>query len=193
MLPFSSLEREKVIRKASPDQKNQLLRALFNLVDIQEKLMDIMKWEEEVRRMSLIDQIRAMSPEEKKALAAALKDLEPKPEPEHVSLGKSPDFRPKDEHGRPLTAEEIYDREHPLQLMRKPYGYYESFQDITGKKTCKVWTRAEVDAFNKPIEEAWLAEKKKHFPNAILPANTGVSPESRFADPRYTHPMVGDQ
>ena len=140
--------------------------------------------------MSILDEIRTMSPEEKAELFAALKDLEPKPEPEIHSLGEPFDRTPRDESGRLLTAEKIYDRDHPL--MRKPYGYYESFQDITGKKTRKVWTRAEIDAFNKPIEEAWLNEKRKHFPDATLPPNKGVSPESRFSDPRYTHPMMNN-
>ena len=136
-----------------------------------------------------IAKILEATPEEQEALAAALEKAKQKKKPEIKSMGQPFDRRPKDEHGRLLTPEEVWDREHPL--IRKPYGYCETCQDITGKKTRRVWTRAEVDAFNRPFEEAWLTEKRKLFPNAVLPPvhnmNNGVS---RFDDPRYTHPGI---
>lgn len=74
-----------------------------------------------------------------------------------------------DNTGRLLTDEEIWDRDHPLS--RRPYGYYERKQLFGNAQQTKVWSKAEVDAYNKPIEEAWLAEKRKLFPNAQLPKN----------------------
>ena len=131
--------------------------------------------------MSLIDEIRRMSPEEKAELRAVLADLEPKPEPVVEQLGKPMDMRPRDERGRLLTEEEIWDRNHPL--LRKPYGYCEQFTDFYGKTTTKVWTRAEVDAFNRPIEESWLAAKRKVFPDAQLPPNNDISGSVVYRNP----------
>ena len=139
----------------------------------------------------LIERIRTASPKEKAALAAVMKDiLEPKPEPEYKQLGKPFDFRPKDEHGRLLTDEELWDREHALLPRLKPYGFTEtSINGLTGQKTTKKWTRAEVDAYNEPIQQEWLQEKRKLFPDAQLPPTPDMgTTESRFDDPRYSHP-----
>ena len=116
----------------------------------------------------LIDEIRAMNPEERKELSAILKDLEPKPEAEHRSIGECM-RNPKhvDAYGNQLSAEEIYDAEHPRDL--KAYGFCESFTGFDGKTKTKYWTRAEVDAYNQKSNEAWLMEKRKVFPNATLP------------------------
>lgn len=121
----------------------------------------------------ILEAVNQMTPEEKAAFSAALKDLEPKPAPVTEQLGEPLDLRPRDERGRLLTEEEIWDRDHLLD--RKPYGFSETIADWQGKVTTKVWTRAEIDAWNKPIEEAWLAEKRKVFPDAQLPPNTNIS------------------
>ena len=76
-------------------------------------------------------------------------------------------------YGMELSAEEKWDREHPL--VRRPYGFYETyFNGVTGQKTRKNWSRAEIDAYNRPIEEAWLSEKRKLFPEAQLPPNKDI-------------------
>ena len=82
-------------------------------------------------------------------------------------------------YGMELTAEEKWDRDHPL--IRKPYGFRERKQIFGHDPQVKVWSQAEVDAYNKPIEEEWLAEKRKLFPDAQLPPNsdTGYRP-SKF-------------
>lgn len=116
----------------------------------------------------LIDEIRAMSPEERRELSAVLKDLEPKPEREVISLG-TPLLNPKyyDTYGNPLSEEEIYDKEHPRIHM--PYGYYESQTVFGGETKTKYWTKEEIDAHNRKVDEDWLARKRKIFPDATLP------------------------
>lgn len=79
------------------------------------------------------------------------------------------DMTPRDVNGRPLSEEEIYDREHPL--MRIPYGYIETTHSFGHRPKMKVWSMKEVDDHNHPIEEAWLTEKRKYFPDVKLPHN----------------------
>ena len=118
---------------------------------------------------NLIEEIRNMTPAERAELAGVLKNLEPKPQPVVKQLGQSWDMRPRDERGRLLSEEEIYDQEHPLNLL--PYGFTETSTNVmTGKVSKKVWTKEEVDAHNFPIAEAWLIEKRKFFPHAQLPS-----------------------
>ncbi len=116
----------------------------------------------------LIDEIRAMSPEERKELSAALKDLDQKPEQEVRSIG-TPMRNPRtiDAYGNPLSAEEIYDREH--RRIHRPYGYSETSSDYTGRTKTKYWTKEEVDAYNREVDQNWLEAKRKIFPDATLP------------------------
>ncbi|MBR4575616.1 MAG: hypothetical protein IKO25_00295 [Clostridia bacterium] len=117
----------------------------------------------------LLQQIKQMTPKEQAELAAILKEAEEKmkPEPEVIMLGEPLDLRPRDERGVLLTPEQIWDRDHPLE--RRYYGYSETFHEWGKPQRTKYWTDDEVDAYNKPIEEAWLAAKRKVFPNAQLP------------------------
>ena len=113
----------------------------------------------------LLNQIRSMSPEEKAELAAALKDLEPKPKSESREIGQAMgDPRKQDAYGNPLSAEEIWDRENPLQ--RIPYGYSETTHVFGQAPKTRYWTKAEVDADNDKVEAEWLARKQKVFPSA---------------------------
>lgn len=73
-------KRTQAIRMASHEKANRLLFALFTLVDTQDHLISVMKWEEEIRKISLIDEIRAMGPEEKSAILRALNETEQKAE-----------------------------------------------------------------------------------------------------------------
>lgn len=118
--------------------------------------------------MSIIDEIKKMSPEERKELHKVLTDLEPKPENEIRSLGNN--LRGPaacDDYGNPLTKEQIYDKEHPLILVQ--YGRRESYHVFGQEPKVKFWTDAEVDAYNAAKKEEWLAEKRKYFPDATLP------------------------
>ncbi len=121
----------------------------------------------------LLEQIKHMTPEEQAELAAVLDAAQKKTEAANRPVVQQPCMRNPhdlDEHGMKLSPEAIWDRDHPL--IRKPYGYYEmSFNAITGQKTRRNWSRAEVEAYNRPVEEAWLAEKRKLFPEAQLPPN----------------------
>ena len=130
----------------------------------------------------LLELAKRATPEELAEFAKILNNAK-----DHVTLKRQrenvqvqrPDMRPRDQYGRHLTDEEIYDHDHPLN--RKPYGFRERKQIFGHDPQVKVWSQAEVDAYNKPIEEAWLAEKRKLFPDAQLPPNsdTGYRP-SKF-------------
>lgn len=130
----------------------------------------------------LLEAAKKASPEELAELAEIFEDAKRKAAAAKIPVKEQPCMRnPADlnEYGMELTAEEKWNRDHPL--IRKPYGYYERTQVFGQAPQMKVWSRAEVDAYNRPIEEAWLAEKRKLFPDAQLPPNadTGYRP-SRF-------------
>jgi len=119
--------------------------------------------------MSILDEIRAMSPEEKAALSEALKDLEPKPEPEARMLG-DPMGNPRylKENGEYMTDEEMYDKDHPLTGLWY-YGGYKLVQ-VMGQAAKKTYyTKDEVDAHNEEIINAWYEAKRKKFPNCLRP------------------------
>ncbi len=120
----------------------------------------------------LLEQIKQMTPEEQAELAAVLDAAQKKAAAAKMPVTEQPCMRnPRylNENGMPMTAEERWNKDHPL--IRKPYGYYENIQVIGQPPRVKVWTKEEVEAYNKPIEEAWLAEKRKLFPDAQLPPN----------------------
>ena len=130
----------------------------------------------------LLEAAKKASPEELAELAKIFEDAKRKAAAAKIPVKEQPCMRnPADlnEYGMELTAEEKWNRDHPL--IRKPYGYHESIQVFGQAPQMKVWSRAEVDAYNRPIEEAWLAEKRKLFPDAQLPPNRdrGYRP-SRF-------------
>ncbi len=116
----------------------------------------------------LIDEIRAMSPAERRELSAVLKDLDQKPEQEVRSLGEPMrDTQAIDAYGNPLSAEEIYNQKNPRRHLA--YGYFESMTTFDGETKKKYWTKEEIDAYNRNVDEKWLAAKRKIFPNATLP------------------------
>ena len=118
--------------------------------------------------MSILDEIRAMSPEERSELSAALKDLEPDPKPESREIGQAMrDAHKLDVYGNLLSAEEIWDRDNPLQ--RIPYGYSETIHVFGQASKVRYWTKAEVDAYNDKAETEWIARKRKLFPDAEIP------------------------
>ena len=92
---------------------------------------------------------------------------EDKPEPETRTLGQMGNPAHRDAYGNKLTAEQIWDKEHPRTHIG--YGYTSTFVDFNGKETKKTWSRKEVDEYNRKIDEKWLAEKRKVFPDATLP------------------------
>lgn len=123
--------------------------------------------------MSLIDEYRAMSPEERREFTQLLQE-EDKPEPEVRQLGEPFDLRPRDERGALLTPEEIYDRRHPLEGIW-PYGFSITSQVMGQDPVVRYYTDQEVAAHNEPIIQAWLEEKRKHFPDAKRPSIPRVS------------------
>lgn len=130
----------------------------------------------------LVELAKKATPEELAELVEIIENAKRKAAAAKIPVKEQPCMRnPADlnEYGMELTAEEKWNRDHPL--IRKPYGYYERIQVFGQAPQMKVWSRAEVDAYNRPIEEAWLAEKRKLFPDAQLPPNsdTGYRP-SRF-------------
>ena len=130
----------------------------------------------------LLEAAKRATPEELAEFAEMLEVAKRKAAAAKIPVTQQPCMRnPADlnKYGMELTAEEKWDRDHPL--IRKPYGFRERKQTFGHDPQVKVWSQAEVDAYNKPIEEAWLAEKRKLFPDAQLPPNTdtGFRP-SRF-------------
>ncbi len=117
----------------------------------------------------LIEEIQAMSPEERIELAAVLKGLEPKPEPEVKQMGTPFDMRPRDARGKLLTAEEAWDQENPLCI--RPYSYSETYvnQFDNGRKKVKKYTKAEIDEYNAKQLKIWLKAKREVFPDCLEP------------------------
>ena len=142
----------------------------------------------------IISRIKTATPEEKAELAAVMAEAlkEQKPKPTVRPMGEAPSMVQRDDRGKPLTAEEIWDREHPILPLLKTYGFTETTTNFhTGKTYTKRWTDAEVDEYNAPIKQKWLEEKRKVFPNAQLPPTMDSGNlESRFEDGRYTHPTM---
>ena len=130
--------------------------------------------------MSIIDEIRAMSPKERTALSNALKELEPKQEPEPRQIGEpmhgagwDPQRGDYMHCGITLTEfknlppEKQYDLEHPLVL--REYGYRETVASWGKPQETKYWSKREIDAYNEERKLLWLEEKRKIFPDATLP------------------------
>ena len=118
----------------------------------------------------LIEEIRAMSPEEQAELAYILdkarETTRQKQLPQRIEkpMLNSRDY---DAFGKPLSPEEIWDRDHPLILY--DYGHCET-RHVYGKPETKhYWTDKEVDAYNAEQKRLWLEAKRKVFPNATLP------------------------
>lgn len=117
--------------------------------------------------MSLIDEIRAMSPEERKEAKQLLQETENQ-SIEARSLGEcmhGPDWDPRTGRYKNdgLTPEEIYVRDHPLIL--RQYGYSESYAEWGKPQKTIYWSKREVDAYNEDLKKQWLEEARKHFPN----------------------------
>lgn len=115
----------------------------------------------------LIDEIKNMSPEEKAELMEALKPEQPRQESRTLgtSLGNP---MHQNQYGQLLSAEELYDREHPItDLWASDYSITES--DYSGKTRRRYFTEEEIIAHNKEVKRIWLEEKRKFFPNATLP------------------------
>lgn len=126
-----------------------------------------------------LEEIANMTTEELAALGDAISKalvLKKAQKMKNETCVQHTDMRLRDQYGRLLTDEEIWDQEHPL--IRKPYGFTEVYTVFGSDPVRKVWTKEEVEAYNKPIEEAWLAEKRKVFPDAQLPKlhDTGRRP-----------------
>lgn len=126
-----------------------------------------------------LEEIANMTTEELAALGDAISKaqaLKKAQKMKNETVVQSMDARPRDQYGRLLTDEEIYDQEHPLN--RKPYGFTEVHTVFGSDPVRKVWSDKEVEEYNRPIEEAWLAEKRKVFPDAQLPKlfDTGRRP-----------------
>lgn len=119
----------------------------------------------------MIETIRKATPEERAALSEAMKDLEPKPEPEARILGEAMrDPRYLKENGEYMTAEERYDRDHPLTGFWC-YGNSTLIQTIGQSTKKRYYTNAEVDAHNEEIINAWYEAKRKKFPNCLRPVH----------------------
>ena len=133
-----------------------------NMSDLEKQLMALSKEDQ----ILLIRLLRALRDQEETDLGET--DLEPYPSPKQETREIGPamgDPRKQDAYGNPLSAEEIWDRENPLQ--RIPYGYSETTH-VYGQAAPKTryWTKAEVDAYNDKVEAEWLAMKQKVFPSA---------------------------
>lgn len=118
----------------------------------------------------ILEAIKQMSPEEGAALAAELNKLQKKTKPkaETVMLGEPMhDPQAYDRFGKPLSDEEIYDRNHPLTLLSD--GYYQVVHVFGQPPKREYLTKAEIDRRNKEKKRAWLEEKRKVFPSAVLP------------------------
>ena len=124
--------------------------------------------------MSLIDDIRAMSLEERREFNQLLQE-EDKPEPEVRQLGE-PMHGPNWDtlHNRYLSPEEEYDKKHPLEDIW-PYGLSMTSQAFGQDPVVRYYTDQEVAAHNEPIIQDWLEEKRKHFPDAKRPSVPRVS------------------
>ena len=119
---------------------------------------------------NLIEEIRAMSPEEQAELAAILDKA--KETTKHKQIPQrieEPMLNPRDHdaYGNALSPEEIWNREHPLIL--RNYGHCETRHDYGKPESKRYWKDEEVDAYNAEQKRLWLEAKRKVFPNATLP------------------------
>ena len=130
--------------------------------------------------MSILDEIRAMSPEEQVELGKLLQSAEirAKHQDEKVrQLGESmhgPGWDPRrgaymhrsgitmDEFNR-LSPPEQYVLEHPVPL--RAYGYCERFASFGQPEKTKYWSRKEIDEYNEEQKLLWLEKAHKVFPN----------------------------
>lgn len=120
--------------------------------------------------MSLLDEARAMSPEEQVELGKLLQSAEirAKHQDEEVRQLGEPmhgpgwDDRLKKYKDDGLTPVEIYVRDHPLNL--RQYGYSETFASWGEPQKTKYWRKEEVDAYNEELKLRWLEEAHKVFP-----------------------------
>lgn len=125
--------------------------------------------------MSILDEIRAMSPEEQVELGKLLQSAEirAKHQDEEVrQLGepmRGPGYSQRLEKyiHEVLTPKEIYIRNHPLTL--REYGYYETYASWGQPQKRKYWSKKEVDAYNEERKLLWLGEARKEFPDITLP------------------------
>ncbi len=123
--------------------------------------------------MSLLEEIRAMSPEEQAELGRILEDAKFKEEHQNVEvlqLGMhGPGYSHKLEKyiDEVLTPEEIYIHNHPID--QREYGYYETFASWGQPQERKYWSKKEIDEYNKEKKRIWLEEARKVFPNITLP------------------------
>lgn len=123
----------------------------------------------------LLNQIRSMSSEEKAELAAALKDLEPKPVQEAKQLGEHLDRRPRGDRGELLSPEEAWDRDHPLSILPYCYTRTEDNRFTGGKLTVRRFTKKEINEHNAEQLQIWLKAKREVFPDCLEPK---INPES---------------
>jgi len=121
----------------------------------------------------ILEAVKQMSHEQRKEFNALMQEAY-MPKPQVTQLGTPLDRSPRDLYGRKLSPEEVYDREHPLDGIW-PYGYRETFQAFGHEPMTKYFTDAEVAAHNEPIIQAWLEEKRKHFPDAKRPSIPRIS------------------
>lgn len=107
----------------------------------------------------LIEEIKAMSPEERAELAEAIRSLDSEPVPvTEIAAGPVA----VDEFGRRLSPSEEYDRLHPLQLLSP--GYTETVTDYeTGKRKIKKWTVDEIEQHNSKAREEHEAAKSQYL------------------------------
>lgn len=95
--------------------------------------------------------------------------------------------RPRGPRGEILTDEQVWDAEHPL--LRTAYGFHKTETDMNGKTKRINYSKKEIDAMNKPAEDAWIAEKRKLFPDAVIPPNEDIGAvQSRYQTQDYTRP-----
>ncbi len=123
--------------------------------------------------MKLIDQLKneiaSMSDAEREELKALLNGQQKEKPTQNMTrmdgLKRHPD-------GSPYTDEEMYDLQNPIR--HKAYTYHETTY-VDGKQHVHGYRREEIDAMNAEIDEAWLAEKRKYFPDAQLPKDQNGS------------------
>ena len=128
--------------------------------------------------MSLIDEYRAMSPEERREFNRLQREAD-RPEPVVKQLGEcmhGPGWNQRT--GRyvddDLTPEQRYDMHHPLNGIWL-YGRTETTQVIGQDPVVRRYSDKEVYEHNAPIIDAWLEEKRKQFPDAVRPKVQRVS------------------
>ena len=132
--------------------------------------------------MSILDEIRAMSPEEQVELGNILKSAEARAKLQKGEVrnlgfmhgaGWDPQRGDYMHCGITLTEfnnlppEKQYDLEHPLVL--REYGYCETVASWGQPQETRYWSKKEVDRYNEDLKQRWLEEKRKIFPDATLP------------------------